>query len=579
MLHPLRHAALAAALSPTLLAQITPAPCFESNLGTNLALGDDQVSQGNALGFSFTGPGGGAVTAIDISSNGFVWLGSNASAACCNGDLTAFLTDMPRIAPLWMDLYPPGGNGVYFNTFPATTTSLARAVVTWYQIPEYATTNPLTVQLQLLEDGSFTFTYDTSVANTNHTAIVGCTEGVTAVGNAVDISGINSSNPYFSGTNPTIHEEFLQTFDLAGGSYEFIPNGTNGYIVLDRPSCVVYAARVSTFGLGCPKPVVAYELFGATNQIDLSNTAIDFVGGPTTGYVAVPTTGFFTPVSGPITSGDDVVSGPFTLPFTFAFPGGSTNQIDISSNGFVWLSTGNFNSRCCFGNPAAFCFDPASLAVLWQDLNPSQGGTVHFDVDPNNTEVHITWLNVPEYFNQGSNTAQITLRSDSSFRLSYGAVANISHDCLVGFSQGNGAPDPGSFDFSAALPFQIGAGGLPLALANQTGSLPIYGTNFVLETTSFPTNSVFGVMAFGFQQFLPGTDLGAFGMPDCEQNVSVDAARFFVVTNNPAPFTFPIPNNTAFGGVTINAQSVTLSPGANAAGAITSNGVQFTIGQ
>ena len=579
MLHQLRYAAFAAALSPALLAQITPAPCFEANLGANLALGDDQVSQGNALGFSFTGPGGAAVTAIDISSNGFVWLASNPNAACCNGDLTTFLTDMPRIAPLWMDLYPPGGNGVYFNTFPATTTSLARAVVTWYQIPEYGTTNPLTVQLQLLEDGSFTFTYDTSTSNTLHTALVGCTEGVTAVGNAVDFSGINSTNPHFSGTNPTIQEEFIQTFDIAGASYEFIPNGTGGYIVLDRPSCTVYAARVSTFGIGCPKPAVSYELFDATNLIDLSNTAIDFIGGPNTGYVAIPSTGFFTPVSAPIASGDDVVSGPFTLPFTFAFPGGSTNQIEISSNGFVWLSTGNFNSRCCTGDPAAFCFDPASLAALWQDLNPSQGGTVHFDVDPNNTEVHITWLNVPEYFNQGSNTAQITLRSDSSFRLSYGAVANIAHDCLVGFSQGNGAVDPGSIDFSASLPFQIGAGGLPLALAAQTGSLPVYGSNFVLETSSFPANSVFGVMAFGLQQLAPSIDLGPLGMPGCEQSISLDSTQFFALTNNPAPFTFPIPNNTAFGGVVLKAQSVTLSPGANAAGAITSNGVQFTIGQ
>ena len=71
----------AAILGSYALAQ-TPAPCFESNLGTNLGLGDDQVSQGNALGFTFNGPGNTAVTAIDISSNGFIWLGSNPNSEC-----------------------------------------------------------------------------------------------------------------------------------------------------------------------------------------------------------------------------------------------------------------------------------------------------------------------------------------------------------------------------------------------------------------------------------------------------------------------------------------------------------------
>ncbi len=572
-------AILALSLVPSLLAQTTPAPCFEPALGVNLGLGDDQVSQGNALGFSFPGPGNTVVTAIDISSNGFIWLGSNANSDCCNGYVPGFLTDMPRIAPFWTDLYPPAStSGVWFNTFPATATTLARAVVTWDQIPEIGMTTPFTVQLQLLADGSFTFQYDTSVSNVNHDVLIGCTEGIAAVGSPVDFSTITSQNPYLSGTDPTIYELQSLTFDMAGGSYEFLPNGAGGYIVIDRPSCVQIPARVQTFGRGCPKPAVVYEQFDFQNQIDLSNTAINFVGSPTGGYVAIPGTGFFTPTSAPIATGDDVVTGPFTLPFTFAYPGGSTNQIDISSNGFLWLQTGNFDPRCCSGYSAGFVADAASIAALWQDLNPSQGGSVHFDVDPSNTEVHITWMNVPEYFNTGTNTVQITLRSDSSFQLSYGTVANVSHDCLVGFSQGGGAADPGSIDFSASLPFTLGSGGIPLALNAQVGSMPIYGTNFVMETTDFPANSVFGVMALGFGQFVPGVDLGSFGMPGCEQNITLDATLFFALTSNPAPFSFAVPNNTAFGGVKINAQAVTLSPGANAAGALTSNGLQMTIG-
>ena len=250
----LRAALLAATLVSSVQAQITPAPCYESNLGTNLALGDDQVSPGNQLGFVFPGPGNTAVAAIDISSNGFVWLGSNPDAACCNGDVPAFLSGMPRIAPLWMDLYPPGGAGVFFNTFPATATSLARAVVTWSQVPEFRPNSPLfTVQLQLLSDGSFTFIYDTNVANAYHTVLVGCTEGIAATANPIDFLSISPATPYLSGTNPTIYESQTALFDMNGGSYEFRPNGQGGYTVVDRPGCVVarraIACRISALAV------------------------------------------------------------------------------------------------------------------------------------------------------------------------------------------------------------------------------------------------------------------------------------------------------------------------------------------
>src|SRR5262245_26771470 len=97
------------------------APCFESNFGVNIGAGDDTVSYNNALGFSFPGPSG-PVTVIDISSNGFVWLGTSLlnGPECCSGIASSFTTGNPRVAGYWMDLYPPGApatGGVFFNTF------------------------------------------------------------------------------------------------------------------------------------------------------------------------------------------------------------------------------------------------------------------------------------------------------------------------------------------------------------------------------------------------------------------------------------------------------------------------------
>jgi len=576
---PILDAALfVAAITSPLLAQ-TPAPCFESNFGTNLNLNDDDVSPGNVLGFTFPGPGNIPVTAIDISSNGFVWLGSNTNSACCSGNINDFLTQMPRIAPLWMDLYPPApGAGVYFNTFPATATSLARAVVTWDQVPEFFNIGAFTFQLQLLSDGSFTFLYDGNVICQNHDVVVGCTEGIAAVANVIDFSTITPGTPHLSGNNPTVCEFQSQTFDLAGNSYEFIPNAAGGYIVVARPGCSL--ARTSSFGSGCQWPAVSYELFTTANQIDLSNFAIDFVGVPGSGYTASLTTGFFTPTSTPLAIGDDQVVGSFGLPFGFPIPSGATFDISISSNGFIWLEPfmANGNPRCCRGKPSNFVADPASIAALWQDLNPAAGGNVYFDVDPNGTEVHITWDAVPEYPNLGANTAQITLRSNGSFRLSYGNVANLTNDCLVGFSEGNGASDPGSRDFTA-LPFAMGGGGQPMLLARSGSTRPALGTTFVLELSLFPSSSTLGIMAFGFAQFPGGIDLTPLGMPGCKQHVSLDATAFFLLTSSPAQLPFPIPSDPGLIGVTINTQALTLSPGANALGALTSNGLEMRIGQ
>src|SRR5580765_7204003 len=102
------HALLAGfVICASMLAQSVP--CFEPAFGTNIGAGDDTVSFNNALGFTFPGPSG-PVTAIDMSSNGVVWLGTNPvnGSECCSGNPTGLTAGNPRVAGYWMDLYPPG---------------------------------------------------------------------------------------------------------------------------------------------------------------------------------------------------------------------------------------------------------------------------------------------------------------------------------------------------------------------------------------------------------------------------------------------------------------------------------------
>ncbi len=149
--------------------------CFDTNYGTNLALGDDQLATNKQLGFSFPIPGSpfGSSTSIDVSSNGFVYLvsGLTSNHGCCDANVSAFLSLAPRISALWMDLDPGVAPGaVYFNAVPG------KAIITWLNVFEINTRSANTCQIQLFPNGNFIIAYQT-VANLNHITLSGYSSG------------------------------------------------------------------------------------------------------------------------------------------------------------------------------------------------------------------------------------------------------------------------------------------------------------------------------------------------------------------------------------------------------------------
>ena len=302
---------LCSILSSAAISQVAAAPCFENNLGTQLGFGDDTVFPGNNLGFTFNYAGAG-YTGIDIASNGFVWLGSNANfnSRCCSGLGTQFVVDPPSIAILWTDLNADGGsNGVWFNALPG------RAVITWDNIVEYGTSGPrFTLQMQLTVLGEVTFWYGpaTTVTSTWHTAVVGITPGNNAFNpGSVDLS---AAFPYVSSTEPTVYEDFPGgTFDLAGQPWELIPSGANGWLALTRAAgCPLVPSSFTPYGNGCPAQVgnpnaEFYEFFGSGPAFDLGNSAITMIPSGN-GYQVLPgLSTFVTPGAGAVTvaNGDD----------------------------------------------------------------------------------------------------------------------------------------------------------------------------------------------------------------------------------------------------------------------------------
>ncbi|MEZ5966048.1 MAG: hypothetical protein R3F56_19590 [Planctomycetota bacterium] len=251
-------------------------PCYETNLGTALNMIDDSVSA-QTLGFTFPYPGG-STTSITICANGFIWLDSAQTNNDWANSVAKFLGSSqatPRICAAWRDFNPAivGADDVYFNQFAD------RAVVTWHNIYRLSGSTPMTVQCQMLADGSVYVYYDVNYDTTGGTANSGRTlTGIKAATGTVTDPGatdISASLPV-STAGPVVYEYFADSalFDLQGRCVRFEPNTAGGYDVSFRFDC---GASASAYGTGCPAsaPLTmttsAPPVIGSTFTWDVTN--------------------------------------------------------------------------------------------------------------------------------------------------------------------------------------------------------------------------------------------------------------------------------------------------------------------
>jgi len=603
---PLLFAALTVGASG--FAQIANAPCWESNYGTNLWLYNYMNSPNLPLGFTFTFAGTN-YTEVSVGLSGIIWLGGNFLRDGYFYDYLPYYENNylqqypPNIAAFLSSQYfyqtPPVGNNVYYNTFAATATAPARAVITWINIPCYYQGPEMSAQVQILSSGEFTISQGANTLtgqyspNSGYGALVGCSEGTgnpagSATSNQIDYQSIVTT-PVDTGTGTTAYELFNDTnYDITGMSFEFIPNGQGGYGIYHRPGCQFAYYRPE--GRGCPLPPIVYELF-SSSSVDLSNTSIHFLPNGVGGWTVVPGySSFYTNYSNTVSLSDDSVNQNHSLGFNFTTPAGTVSSVDVSSNGFVWLASSQTNSRCCSGNVNSFLRDAPSVAALWQDMYPpgaaAQGGGVYSDQDPSGSAWYYTFYNVPEYYTNPNCTFQTQLFSTGDFELIYETVVNVSHTCLVGYSTGNGAEDPGGIDYTASVPFDTGVGGLPLTLnasPSPTGgfSRPVLGATFSMDLTNIPSNTTAGFMILGLTSYhsIGGISLQPVGMDACFQWASLDTILPFAPTIPTSTYSLNVPNTGSLVGFVVYTQAATLSPGYTALGAISSNGGAMILGQ
>lgn len=273
---------------------------------------------------------------------------------------------------------------------------------------------------------------------------------------------------------------------------------------------------------------------------------------------------------------DDTVSQAQPLGFTFAWPGGSTQEVWLSADGQLWLQTPQHPLPFA-GHPHRWARDAAALSVAYGDYDLTQAGSLHFETDGASTSARATWIDVPAKTSFGSRSSfQAVLHADGAVDFVWGAMA-IARPTIVGFTPGNDFDWSTTIDLSAAVPFGSGDGAFAPVLAAR--SRPILGATARLEVTRLATGTTFGLLLLGALPQAP-LDLAAFGLPDCHGRVDIPVLAVHGTAANAGalPFQLSIPNSPALDGLLVASQAVPFSPGFNAAGLLVSNGLCLTVG-
>lgn len=124
------------------------------------------------------------------------------------------------------------------------------------------------------------------------------------------------------------------------------------------------------------------------------------------------------------------------LPFDFNMCGRVFDSVFINANGNVTFGAPSTDFT---ESAAELLSGPPRIAALWDDLNPSAGGSVVFE-QPEGKFI-IRWQDVPEFFATGANSFEIILRENhgsggNRFEVAYSG--GTATDGIAGFSCGGG---------------------------------------------------------------------------------------------------------------------------------------------
>jgi hypothetical protein len=436
-----------------------------------------------------------------------------------------------------------------------------------------------------LAPGSYGFALRSIGGNNAYTNGTGCT--------STSIPG-SCTNTTFSNADLVIRGGAAQNAFLGGGVFQ--PRMFAGAITYTLGGTPITFASRQPYGKGCyDKFRSFYELFPSSVGVDFNNTSMRLTyDSVSNSYVATagttPVQIVTSPTLGHLDNNDIVVPLTNSQPIIYPGVGGPavvTTSVEMNSNGYIKLA----GTAPSVNNPdvTAWLTSTAVRIGNHHDMDPSVGGTTHYDFDTASGAHVFTWNAVPtRAIAASSNTFQMAFFANGDVEFRWGVMSQAGGGgwpTLVGFTPGNGAADPGSIDITASLPFATAGIDQP-ALALTANANPVLGTTVNL-TVGNATGANIGLTFLCLNNLGPlspaGLDLGVLGAPGCVANVDINTGTGFLVSNIPGvgtlttPFTIPA-NQVALVGLQIYGQSVWLDTTQNAAGLLTSNALRMGIG-
>ncbi|MBX7210869.1 MAG: M36 family metallopeptidase [Verrucomicrobiaceae bacterium] len=204
------------------------------------------------------------------------------------------------------------------------------------------------------------------------------------------------------------------------------------------------------------------ELFTSGNDTDNQSWLFTPNGSPS--FYSVARTASVSSFSTDPTGGTNLSLGDDSYS-TITLSGGSTVKLYgtsystfyVGSNGYVTFGSSDSTLAESLVNHFAY----KRVAALFDDLNPSAGGTVSWRQLAD--RVAVTFQGVPEYNTTNSNDFQIELFFDGRIRISCLAISAV--DGLIGLSQGTGTPANFVMSNFNTYPTSGGGGAATLALS------------------------------------------------------------------------------------------------------------------
>lgn len=175
--------------------------------------------------------------------------------------------------------------------------------------------------------------------------------------------------------------------------------------------------------------------------------------------------------TGSFNAKDEGYAGPFAIGFSFKFYGVEYQNVYASSNGFISLINPGGNSFT--NSPIPYADDPnAFISPIWDDLDGSSTGTVHYKQD--GSRFIIQYTDWGEYSASGKFTYQVVLYSSGKILVYYKQLTGDLVSSTVGIENHNG---------SDGLQVAYGASYLKNNLAVKYSSEPDWLTTGALSGT------------------------------------------------------------------------------------------------